>query len=178
MGGTHPTEIRVTCCRWCRGILWRSDCENSEIWQQLLQGMRGTKSASFLYTCITNGYLSRAFHKRTKLAILAFANFVFRNFCSFLPYLEYMMLVNSITFQGCRLHWFSSFLRAQLNKIGNIGILVLWRDRENPFCLGQRLRVTNKDTTIWYLQQILLCVSDGHVPQAWIRLSEALLLDV
>ena len=50
------------------------------------------------------------------------ANFVLPYICSFLPYLQHMMLVNMqldisgynrITFQGCRLHWYSSFLMAQ-----------------------------------------------------------------
>ena len=36
-----------------------------------------------------------------------------------------------ITFQGFRLHWSSSFLMVQLNKVGNINILVLWTVDEN-----------------------------------------------
>ena len=50
-------------------------------------------------------------------------NFVLLYICNFLLNLQYMMLVNvklyisgcnRITFQGCRLHWSSSFLMAQL----------------------------------------------------------------
>ena len=53
------------------------------------------------------------------------ANFVFPYFCSFLHYLRLGVLVNiklnisgcaRITFQGCRLHWSSSFPIAQLKR--------------------------------------------------------------
>ena len=53
------------------------------------------------------------------------ANFVFQYFCSFLLYLQCKMLVNmkwdfsrcnKITFNGCRLHWPSSFLMAQVKR--------------------------------------------------------------
>ena len=52
--------------------------------------------------------------------------------CSFLLYLQHMMLVNMktdisgckrITFQSYRLHWFSSFLIKQLNEVGKVALL-------------------------------------------------------
>ena len=79
-------------------------------------------------------------HKIGNIGIIA--NFVFPHICSSLLYLQHILLVvmkldisgcNSITFQGCGLHWSSSFLMAQLNKVGNIGILVSCGVCEKPY---------------------------------------------
>ena len=43
-------------------------------------------------------------------------------------------LVKGVTFQGCRLYWSLLILNDTAKTIvGNIGILVLWRDREKLF---------------------------------------------
>ena len=65
---------------------------------------------------------NRGFHKRTKLTIFALLSTLYSHFCSFSSYLQHIRLVNMkldisgynrITFQGCRLHWNSSFLMVQ-----------------------------------------------------------------
>ena len=62
-------------------------------------------------------------HKIANIGIIA--NFVSPHICSFLLYLQYIMLVNIkldicgyklIRFQGCRLHWSDLFLMAQLKR--------------------------------------------------------------
>ena len=63
------------------------------------------------------------FSQTHKIGIIA--NFVFPYICSFYLYLHQLMLFNvkldksgknSIKFQGCRLHWSSSFLMAQIKQ--------------------------------------------------------------
>ena len=62
-------------------------------------------------------------HKIGNIDIIA--NFTFPYICSFLLYLQHMMLINVIldirgcnrsTFEGCRLYWSSSFLKAWLKQ--------------------------------------------------------------
>ena len=66
------------------------------------------------------------------------ASSVFPYICSSILYLHHMMLVNMkldisdckrIIFQGCRLHWSSSFLMVQLKQSW---LLVLWKVYEKP----------------------------------------------
>ena len=71
---------------------------------------------------------NRGFHKRTIFIIgniAIYANIVFPEISSFLPYLHQMISVNKkldvhgherITFQGYRFHWSISFLMAQLKR--------------------------------------------------------------
>ena len=78
-------------------------------------------------------------HKIGNIGIIA--NFVvkYMQFPSLLAthdVLNEILSCNSITFQGCRFHWSNSLLMTQLkHKVGNIGILVLWRVCEKPNCL-------------------------------------------
>ena len=68
--------------------------------------------------------LIRVFHKCTKLAIMPLLSTLYIHIfaVSIFIYLQHMILINiklhfggcnRITFQGCRLHWFDSFLMAQ-----------------------------------------------------------------
>ena len=82
---------------------------------------------AFLFVCFAQTRtIIRGFHKRTKLAILTLLStsyYIQVIICSFLLYLQHIMLVNMkidiigcnmITFQCCILHWSSSILMAQL----------------------------------------------------------------
>ena len=71
------------------------------------------------------GLPNRGFHMHKIANIAIIVNFVLRYICSFLLYLQHMVLVNmkidisgfnSITFQGCRLRWSSYFLMVKVKQ--------------------------------------------------------------
>ena len=121
----------------------------------------GASPVFLKYTCIVC--------KRSTLPLFGFftnaqigiiANFVFPFFCNFLLYLQHdMMLVkmrldiskyNGIAIQGCRLHWSSTFLIAQLKRNWQYCILVLWIVCEKPQCLVKCNVVVNNRLLVWH----------------------------
>ena len=132
----------------------------------------------------------RVFHKHTKLAINA--NFVFPYICSFLHYLCLKMLVNekldiSVNKGGLpfKVTDFISFNFEWhgLNEVGNIAILVLWRDHEKlwwqgrvgggaptynlaDICFKKKKSVTKRKVLItWFFLQFYHILTDESVKE-------------
>ena len=95
-------------------------------------------------------YVQSGFSQTHKIGnITIFANFVFPYICSFLLYLQHMMLVNMkldiswcnrITFQGCKLYWF--LFNALMAQIKKINTRVVFHKRTNIWTLHKYLCLT------------------------------------